>query len=59
MRHGRLSSCLQTRAVHLKAAYKVDTDFFIIDLMMFLGRRGAPRVIYSDNHIKLFVSQLK
>ncbi|CAH8595656.1 unnamed protein product [Schistosoma guineensis] len=48
-RYGCLFTCLQTRAVHLEVAFNLSTDAFIMALMRFIGRRGTPKEIYSDN----------
>lgn len=48
-RYGCIFTCLQTRAVHLEVAYALTTDSFILVLMRFIGRRGCPSDIYSDN----------
>ena len=48
-RYGCIFTCLQTRAVHLEVAHALSTDSFILVLLRFIGRRGCPRDIYSDN----------
>ncbi|CAH8518996.1 unnamed protein product [Schistosoma guineensis] len=48
-RYGCLFTCLQTRAVHLEVAFNLSTDAFIMALIRFIGRRGTPNEIYSDN----------
>ena len=48
-RYGCVFSCLQCRAVHIEVAYSLSTDAFIMALMRFVGRRGNPREIFSDN----------
>ncbi|TNN06405.1 Gag-Pol polyprotein [Schistosoma japonicum] len=48
-RYGCVFTCLQTRAVHLEVAHDLSTDSFIMVLMRFMGRRGKPLEIYSDN----------
>ncbi|CAH8446602.1 unnamed protein product [Schistosoma mattheei] len=48
-RYGCLFTCLQTRAVHLEVAFNLSTDAFIMALIRFIGRRGTPKEIYSDN----------
>ncbi|CAH8654158.1 unnamed protein product [Schistosoma haematobium] len=48
-RYGCLFACLQTRAVHLEVAFNLSTDAFIMALIRFIGRRGTPKEIYSDN----------
>ena len=44
-----LFTCLQSRAVHLEMAYGLDTDVFLRALSRFIGRRGKPSVMISDN----------
>ncbi|MBM6549254.1 DUF1759 domain-containing protein [Streptococcus dysgalactiae subsp. equisimilis] len=48
-RYGCVFTCLQTRAVHLEIVASLSTDSFIMALMRFIGRRGKPNEIYSDN----------
>ncbi|CAH8494788.1 unnamed protein product [Dicrocoelium dendriticum] len=48
-RFGCIFNCLQTRAVHLEAAHDLSTDAFITALIRFVGRRGCPSEVYSDN----------
>ena len=47
--HGCIFTCLRYRAVHIKIASNLSTDSFINALIRFVGRRGPPGVIYSDN----------
>ena len=42
-------TCLSTRAVHLEVANDLSTDCYINCLRRFIGRRGQPVHIYSDN----------
>ena len=44
-----LFTCLQIRAVHLELAFSLDTDSFIRALKRFIGRRGKPEMLLSDN----------
>jgi len=44
-----LFTCAVTRAIHLELVRNMNTESFILALKRFIGRRGAPRVIYSDN----------
>lgn len=46
---GAIFTCLTTRAVHLELAPALSTDAFILVLRAFIGRRGMPTEIYSDN----------
>ncbi|KAF4514163.1 UNVERIFIED_CONTAM: hypothetical protein B566_EDAN019286 [Ephemera danica] len=48
-RYGCLFTCLKTRAVHLEIAHFLSTDSFLMALIRFIGRRGTPEEIYSDN----------
>ena len=48
-RYGCLFTCLSTKAVHLEVANDLSTDCFINCLRRFIGRRGQPLHIYSDN----------
>ncbi|XP_074653619.1 uncharacterized protein LOC141907776 [Tubulanus polymorphus] len=45
----RLFTCLLTRAIHLEVADNLETNAFILVLRNFIGRRGPPSEIYSDN----------
>ncbi|XP_055633779.1 uncharacterized protein LOC129774105 [Toxorhynchites rutilus septentrionalis] len=44
-----LFTCLTTRAVHLEIAANLSTDSCKKAIRRFIGRRGAPLEIYSDN----------
>ena len=48
-RWGCIFTCLATRAVHLELAGDLSTNSFIMALRRFLGRRGDPKTIRSDN----------
>jgi len=41
--------CFATKAIHLEAVSELSSAAFIAALRRFAGRRGGPRVIYSDN----------
>ncbi|XP_071562311.1 uncharacterized protein [Temnothorax nylanderi] len=41
--------CFSTRAVHLEAVSDLSTASFLAALRRFVGRRGCPQRIYSDN----------
>nr|AAW27012.1 SJCHGC03504 protein [Schistosoma japonicum] len=41
------------RAIHLEVTTNLTTDSFIMALMRFIGRRGYPREIFSDNGTNL------
>ncbi|CAH8543715.1 unnamed protein product [Schistosoma margrebowiei] len=66
-RYGCIFTCLQTRAVHIELTHSLNTDSFIMALLRFIGRRGKPAEIYSDNgsnfvgavsELRRFVQQL-
>ncbi|XP_033103464.1 uncharacterized protein LOC117106223, partial [Anneissia japonica] len=44
-----LFTCVATRAVHLEMAYGLDTDTFLNAFYRFVGRRGMPKQVISDN----------
>ncbi|XP_065192504.1 uncharacterized protein LOC135823588 [Sycon ciliatum] len=44
-----LFTCLATRAVHLELAYGLDTSSFLNAFYRFVGRRGLPQHMLSDN----------
>ncbi|XP_065362054.1 uncharacterized protein LOC135955625 [Calliphora vicina] len=41
--------CFATKAVHLEAVSDLTTQAFLAAFARFIGRRGCPAVIYSDN----------
>lgn len=55
---GMIITCHQTRAVHLELVSTCAVDEFILALERFVGRRGYPTEIISDN-AKQFVSANK
>jgi hypothetical protein len=48
-RYGVIFTCLSTRAIHLEIANCLSTDSCILAIRRFVGRRGCPTHIYSDN----------
>lgn len=48
-RWGILFTCLDTRAIHIEVADSQSADDFILCLRNFIGRRGVPAKIFSDN----------
>ncbi|XP_075157820.1 uncharacterized protein LOC142231087 [Haematobia irritans] len=41
--------CLSTRAVHLETCSELTTDAFLSTFSRFVGRRGFPNKVFSDN----------
>jgi len=41
--------CFATKAIHLEAVSDLSTETFLATLKRFIGRRGCPQKIYSDN----------
>ena len=41
--------CLSTKACHLEAVTELTTAAFLLTLKRFIGRRGKPKNIFSDN----------
>ena len=52
-RYGCVFTCLSMRAVHIEPSYLLSTDTFINSLRRFVGRRGKPISIWSDNGTNL------
>ncbi|UYV68872.1 hypothetical protein LAZ67_6001388 [Cordylochernes scorpioides] len=48
-----LFTCAVYRAIHLEMVSSLETDSFILALSRFIGRRGRPSTIYSDNGTNL------
>ena len=48
-RWGCLFTCLTTRAVHLETVHEMSADSFIMAFHRFIGRRGTPKEMFSDN----------
>jgi len=44
-----LFSCATVRAVHLELCSDLTTDTFLLAFQRFIGRRGLPHTVYSDN----------
>ncbi|XP_058817784.1 uncharacterized protein LOC131681093 [Topomyia yanbarensis] len=44
-----LFTCLTIRAIHLEVAHSLNTESCIMCFRRFVGRRGAPLEVYSDN----------
>lgn len=44
-----LITCMTTRAIHLEVAHSMDTSSCIMAIQNFIGRRGRPKELYSDN----------
>ncbi|XP_055591416.1 uncharacterized protein LOC129743406 [Uranotaenia lowii] len=42
-------TCLTIRAVHVEVVHSLSTESCILSIRRFIGRRGAPIEIYSDN----------
>ncbi|XP_049874507.1 uncharacterized protein LOC126372702 [Pectinophora gossypiella] len=52
-RYGVLFTCLTTRAVHLELAGSLSTDSAVMALRRFIGRRGCPTELWSDQGTNL------
>ncbi|CAG7701870.1 unnamed protein product [Allacma fusca] len=48
-RYGVIFTCLTVRAIHLELAEVLTTSSTINELKRFIGKRGVPEDIYSDN----------
>ena len=44
-----LLTCATTRALHLEVLMKIDAPEIVMAIDRFIGRRGVPEVLYSDN----------
>ncbi|GFS69327.1 integrase catalytic domain-containing protein [Nephila pilipes] len=44
-----LFTCATTRALHIELVSDLTTDKFLLALQQFVGRRGLPNTIYTDN----------
>ncbi|WKX89443.1 hypothetical protein Q1695_008809 [Nippostrongylus brasiliensis] len=44
-----LITCMATRAIHLEVVLDNSAQEFLLAFRRFVARRGAPRIIYSDN----------
>jgi hypothetical protein len=44
-----LFTCATARAVHLELCTDMSTDKFLMALQRFVGRRGLPHTVYTDN----------
>lgn len=44
-----LFTCATTRALHIELVSDLTTDKFLLSLQRFVGRRGLPHTIYTDN----------
>jgi len=51
MRQGYIAlfTCATTRAVHLELCTDMTTDKFLLAFQRFVGRRGLPHTVYTDN----------
>ncbi|XP_062714095.1 uncharacterized protein LOC134290888 [Aedes albopictus] len=44
-----LYTCLTIRAIHVELVHSLTTEAFVMSLRRFVGRRGAPLELHSDN----------
>jgi len=44
-----LFTCATTRAFHLELCTDMTTDKYLLSLQRFVGRRGLPHTVYTDN----------
>ena len=49
-----LLTCATTRALHLEVLMKIDAPEIVMAIDRFIGRRGVPEVLYSEN-AKMFL----
>ena len=47
--YGCLFTCFHSRAVHLELLREQSTDDFLLGFRAFVGRRGCPNYMFSDN----------
>jgi len=47
-RYGCIFSCFKTRAVHIEVVHFLSIDSFLMALSRFVGRRGMPQEMFSD-----------
>lgn len=52
-RYGAVFTCLTIRAVHIEMTYSLDMNSCVMAIRNFIGRRGLPLHIYSDNGTNL------
>ena len=54
-----LFTCTSTRAIHLELVRDLGSRSCILGLRRFIGRRGAPKLIISDNAKKFKPEETK